>query len=90
MMLKLVEKFGQLPAACQVEPAVSSSRSTSATSGQHAAADDPAADHHHPRMRLHGPPPASHYASRQAPGESADMIRFGLRGPPPGKQGGAD
>ena len=46
---------------------------------QHAAADDPAADHHHPRMRLHGPPPASHYASRQAAGESADRISFGLR-----------
>src|SRR2546423_8579589 len=33
-MLQQVEKLGQLPAACQVEPAVSSSRSSSTTSVQ--------------------------------------------------------
>src|SRR4029077_375622 len=33
-MLQDVEKFGQLPAACQVEPEVSSSRSSSTTSVQ--------------------------------------------------------
>src|SRR5438445_13505550 len=33
-MLQEVEKLGQLPAACQVEPAVSSSRSSSTTSVQ--------------------------------------------------------
>src|SRR5579862_7693478 len=33
-MLHAVEKLGQLPAACQVEPAVSSSRSSSTASVQ--------------------------------------------------------
>src|SRR6516165_5270913 len=33
-MLQEVEKIGQLPAACQVEPAVSSSRSSNTTSLQ--------------------------------------------------------
>src|SRR3981081_4828638 len=33
-MLQELEKLGQLPAACQVEPAVSSSRSSSTTSVQ--------------------------------------------------------
>ena len=62
-------KSGSRPAACQVEPAVSSVRSSSTTSDQpflrqvveRADADDAAADHDHSRMRFHAsePPPAA-------------------------------
>jgi hypothetical protein len=67
MRLKLVEKFGQLPAACQADPDVSSfaldqRHVAPAHPGQvmeHAAADAAAADHHDPRVRLHDRPLAT-------------------------------
>ena len=85
MTLKLVEKFGQLPAACQVEPEVSSSRSSSTTSLQPIGSGGRARCSR--RCRRRSPPPA--HASSWPPPPShlisaigrfpASAERWGLR-----------